>query len=41
MGNTILDTLEIGRVPDAALAAAEDFEDSARRVEQLLEAYLS
>ena len=41
MGNTILDTLEIGRIPDAALAAAEDFEDSARRLDQMLETYLS
>jgi hydrogenase-1 operon protein HyaF len=41
MGNTILDTLEIGRIPDAALAAQEDFEDSARRLDQILETYLS
>jgi hydrogenase-1 operon protein HyaF len=41
MGNTILDTLEIGRIPDAALAASEDFEDSARRLDQILETYLS
>ena len=41
MGNTILDTLEIGRIPDAALAAPEDFEDSARRLDQILETYLS
>ncbi len=41
MGNTILDTLEIGRIPDAAVAANEDFEDSARRLEQMLETYLS
>ena len=40
MGNTILDTLEIGRIPDAALAAREDFEDSARRLDQILETYL-
>ena len=40
MGNTILDTLEIGRIPDAALAAQEDFEDSARRLDQILETYL-
>ena len=41
MGNTILDTLEIGRIPDAALAAPEDLEDSARRLDQMLETYLS
>ena len=41
MGNTILDTLEIGRIPDAALAAQEDFEDSSRRLDQILETYLS
>jgi hydrogenase-1 operon protein HyaF len=41
MGNTILDTLEIGSIPDAALAAPEDFEDSARRLDQILETYLS
>jgi hydrogenase-1 operon protein HyaF len=41
MGNTSLDTLEIGRIPDAALAAPEDFEDSAHRLDQILETYLS
>ena len=41
MGNTILDTLEIGRIPAAILAAPEDFEDSARRLDQILETYLS
>jgi hydrogenase-1 operon protein HyaF len=41
MGNTILDTLEIGRIPDAALAAPEDLEDSARRLDRILETYLS
>ena len=40
MGNTILDTLEIGRIPDAVLAAPEDFEDSARRLDQILDTYL-
>ena len=40
MGNTILDTLEIGRIPDAVLAAPEDFEDSSRRLDQILDAYL-
>ena len=41
MGNTILDTLEIGRIPDAALAAREDFEDSAIRLDRILETYLT
>ena len=41
MDNTILDTLEVGRVPDAAVAAPEDFEDSARRFDVILETYLS
>ncbi len=40
MGNTILDTLEIGRIPDAVLASREDFEDSCRRLERILETYL-
>ncbi len=40
MGNTILDTLEIGRIPDAVLAAPEDFEDSAKRLRQILDTYL-
>ncbi len=39
MGHIILDTLEIGRIPDAVLAAREDFEDSHRRLGQLLETY--
>lgn len=39
MGHTILDTVEIGRVPDAAVAAREDFEDSAERLDEILEAY--
>lgn len=39
MGHTILDTIEIGRVPDAAVAAREDFEDSAERLDEILEAY--
>lgn len=41
MGTTILDTLEIGRIPDAALAAPQDLEDSAGRLEHMLETYLS
>lgn len=41
MGKTILDTLEIGRIPDAVLAAGEDFEDSSRRLDQILETYLT
>ncbi len=41
MDNTILDTLEVGRVPDAAVAAPEDFEDSARRYDVILDTYLS
>ena len=41
MGNTILDTLEVGGIPDAVLAAREDFEDSARRLDQIIETYLS
>ena len=40
MGNTILDTIEIGRIPDAAVAARQDFEDSAERLDEILEAYL-
>jgi hydrogenase-1 operon protein HyaF len=41
MGTTILDTVEIGRVPDAVAAAAEDFEDSRDRLGRMLETYLS
>ena len=41
LGNTILDTLEIGRIPDAVLAAQEDFDETSRRLEQILETYLS
>ncbi len=41
MGHTILDTVEIGGVPGAACAAREDFEDSAERLADILEAYLS
>jgi hydrogenase-1 operon protein HyaF len=39
MGKVILDTLEVGGVPVAACAAREDFEDSASRLGQMLEAY--
>jgi hydrogenase-1 operon protein HyaF len=41
MGKTIMDTIEIGRIPDAALAARQDLEDSAERLAQILETYLS
>jgi len=39
MGHTILDTIEIGDVPRAACAGREDFEDSAERLGEILEAY--
>jgi len=39
MGNVILDTLEVGGVPVAVLAAREDFEDSAGRLAEILEAF--
>jgi len=39
MGHTILDTIEIGSIPDAAIAAREDFEDSAGRLDEILSAY--
>jgi hydrogenase-1 operon protein HyaF len=41
MGTVILDTLEIGDVPAAGRAADEDFEDSAERLAEILEAYAS
>jgi hydrogenase-1 operon protein HyaF len=41
MGNVILDTLEIGGVPVAVLAAAEDFEDSAERLAEIMQAFTS
>lgn len=41
MGHIILDTVEVGDVPDAAKAAPEDFVDSARRLREIVEAYLS
>lgn len=40
MGNTILDTLEIGEVPVAVRAQPTDLEDSVARLDNLLEAYL-
>ena len=39
LGHTILDTIEIGGVPDAAVAAREDFEDSAGRLDDILAVY--
>ncbi|MCP3460495.1 hydrogenase expression/formation protein [Bradyrhizobium sp. CCGUVB23] len=39
MDTIILDTLEVGGVPKAALAADEDFEDSAERLREIIEAY--
>jgi len=39
MGHTILDTIEVGEVPRAACAGREDFEDSAVRLGEILEAY--
>jgi hydrogenase-1 operon protein HyaF len=39
MGNVVLDTLEIGDVPISVLAAREDFEDSAERLAEILQAF--
>lgn len=39
--NIILDTLEIGGVPIVALAADEDFEDSAERLQEIMKAYVT
>ncbi|MCP3380555.1 hydrogenase expression/formation protein [Bradyrhizobium sp. CCGUVB4N] len=39
MDTIILDTLEIGGVPKVALAADEDFEDSAERMREIIVAY--
>ncbi|PIT01374.1 hydrogenase accessory protein HypB [Bradyrhizobium nitroreducens] len=39
MDTIILDTLEVGGVPTVALAADEDFEDSAERLTEIIEAY--
>jgi hydrogenase-1 operon protein HyaF len=41
MGSVILDTLEVGGVPVAVLAAREDFEDSAVRLAEILMAFTS
>jgi hydrogenase-1 operon protein HyaF len=41
MGTVILDTLEIGETPAAARAGDADFEDSAERLAEILEAYAS
>ncbi|MBB4382551.1 hydrogenase expression/formation protein [Bradyrhizobium sp. SBR1B] len=40
-GNIILDTLEIGGVPIVALAAEDDFQDSAERMQEIIKAYLT
>jgi len=39
LGAVILDTIEIGDVPASVLAAREDFEDSAGRLADIMEAY--
>ncbi len=39
MGTVILDTLEVGDIPEAMLAGREDFEDSAERLAEILDAY--
>ncbi len=39
MGTTILDTLEIGDVPECVLASKQDFEDSLSRLYDIMEAY--
>lgn len=41
MDTIILDTLEVGGVPTVALAADEDFEDSAERLREIIEAYFT
>lgn len=41
MGSVILDTLEVGGVPVSVLAAREDFEDSAERLAEILQAFTS
>ena len=41
MGSVILDTLEVGGVPVSVLAAKEDFEDSAQRLAEILQAFTS
>lgn len=40
MGKTIMDTIEIGRIPDAAIAASQDLEDSSGRLAEILDTYL-
>ncbi len=40
IGTTILDTIEIGDIPEAVLASREDFEDSAARIDEIGEVYL-
>jgi hydrogenase-1 operon protein HyaF len=37
----VLDTLEVGGVPVSVLAAREDFEDSAARLAEVLQAFTS
>ncbi|WGD56788.1 hydrogenase expression/formation protein [Bradyrhizobium sp. CB1650] len=39
--NIILDTLEVGGVPIVALAADEDFQDSAERMQKIIKAYFT
>lgn len=39
-GEVVLDTVEIGDVPESARAAKEDFEDSSVRMLEIVEAYL-
>ena len=41
MGSVVLDTLEVGGVPVSVLAAKEDFEDSAERLAEILQAFAS
>ncbi|MGY4627440.1 hydrogenase expression/formation C-terminal domain-containing protein [Bradyrhizobium sp. USDA 4486] len=41
MDNIILDTLEVGGVPMVALAADEDFRDSAERMQEIIAAYFT
>ena len=40
MDKVILDTLEIGGVPNSVCASQEDFQDSAERIIEVIEAYL-
>lgn len=39
LGSIILDTLEVGDIPNAVLASKEDFEDSAARLDEIRGAY--